>query len=79
MPSSLVNQTDFSNPLGCGRIIKDGRSLQAALKWGHRTVIGECVANLSKSRVGEIIVVLGHREAKSGPFSRVRRRVCDQQ
>jgi molybdenum cofactor cytidylyltransferase len=34
------------------------------LKWGSRTVIAACVDNLRRSRVDEIIVVLGHRESE---------------
>jgi molybdenum cofactor cytidylyltransferase len=32
------------------------------LKWGKRTVIGECVHQWRNSRLAEIFVVLGHRE-----------------
>jgi molybdenum cofactor cytidylyltransferase len=32
------------------------------LKWGTRTVIGECVHQLRNSKLAEIFVVLGHRE-----------------
>ncbi len=32
------------------------------LKWGTRTVIGECVQQLHDSKLDEIFVVLGHRE-----------------
>jgi molybdenum cofactor cytidylyltransferase len=32
------------------------------LKWGKRTVIGECVHQMRNSRLAEIFVVLGHRE-----------------
>jgi molybdenum cofactor cytidylyltransferase len=32
------------------------------LKWGKRTVIGECIYQLRNSRLAEIFVVLGHRE-----------------
>jgi molybdenum cofactor cytidylyltransferase len=32
------------------------------LKWGTRTVIGECVYQMSDSKLDEIFVVLGHRE-----------------
>jgi molybdenum cofactor cytidylyltransferase len=32
------------------------------LKWGKRTVIGECVQQMRNSRLAEIFVVLGHRE-----------------
>ncbi len=34
------------------------------LKWGTRTVIGACIDNLKRSRVDEIIVVLGFRESE---------------
>jgi molybdenum cofactor cytidylyltransferase len=34
------------------------------LKWGSRTVIAACVDNLRRSRVDEIVVVLGHRESE---------------
>ena len=33
------------------------------LKWGKRTVIGECVHQLRNSQLADIYVVLGHREA----------------
>lgn len=32
------------------------------LKWGTRTVIGECIHQLRNSKLDEIFVVLGHRE-----------------
>ncbi len=32
------------------------------LKWGKRTVIGECVHQMRNSQLSEIFVVLGHRE-----------------
>jgi molybdenum cofactor cytidylyltransferase len=32
------------------------------LKWGKRTVIGECVYQMRNSKLAEIFVVLGHRE-----------------
>src|SRR3989454_10473045 len=32
------------------------------LKWGKRTVIGECVHQMPNSQLAEIFVVLGHRE-----------------
>jgi molybdenum cofactor cytidylyltransferase len=32
------------------------------LKWGTRTVIGECIHQLSDSKLDEVFVVLGHRE-----------------
>ena len=33
------------------------------LKWGKRTVIGECVHQMRNSDLADIFVVLGHREA----------------
>ena len=33
------------------------------LKWGKRTVIGECVHQMRNSGLADIFVVLGHREA----------------
>src|SRR5258706_192378 len=37
------------------------------LKWGKRTVIGECVHQMRLSQVADIFVVLGHREAEIRP------------
>jgi len=37
------------------------------LKWGKRTVIGECVHQLRASQLADIFVVLGHREAEIRP------------
>jgi molybdenum cofactor cytidylyltransferase len=34
------------------------------LKWGVRTVIGECVHQMRNSELADIFVVLGHREAE---------------
>jgi len=49
----------------------ESRRMQGAfkplLKWGNRTVIGECVHQLQKSRLADIYVVLGHREAEIRP------------
>ncbi|MGH9803154.1 MAG: nucleotidyltransferase family protein, partial [Blastocatellia bacterium] len=33
------------------------------LKWGKRTVVGECVHKLRSSQLADIFVVLGHRES----------------
>lgn len=45
----------------------ESRRMQGAfkplLKWGKRTVIGECVHQLRNSQLADIFVVLGHREA----------------
>ncbi len=44
----------------------ESRRMQGAfkplLKWGKRTVIGECIHQMRNSQLAEIIVVLGHRE-----------------
>jgi CTP:molybdopterin cytidylyltransferase MocA len=37
------------------------------LKWGKRTVIGECVHQLRQSQLDDLYVVLGHREAEVRP------------
>jgi molybdenum cofactor cytidylyltransferase len=37
------------------------------LKWGKRTVIGECVHQMRNSQLADIIVVLGHRESEIRP------------
>jgi molybdenum cofactor cytidylyltransferase len=45
----------------------ESRRMQPAfkplLKWGKRTVIGECVHQMRQSALADIFVVLGHREA----------------
>ena len=45
----------------------ESRRMQPAfkplLKWGKRTVIGECVEQMCNSQLADIFVVLGHREA----------------
>lgn len=45
----------------------ESRRMQGAfkplLKWGKRTVIGECVHQMRNSQLADIFVVLGHREA----------------
>jgi molybdenum cofactor cytidylyltransferase len=46
----------------------ESRRMQPAfkplLKWGRRTVIGECVEQMRRSQLADIFVVLGHREAE---------------
>ncbi len=37
------------------------------LKWGRRTVVGECVHQMRNSELADIFVVLGHREAEIRP------------
>ncbi len=50
--------------LAAGESSRMEGAFKPLLKWGNRTVIGACVESLRKSRVGEIIVVLGHREGE---------------
>lgn len=53
--------------LAAGESKRMGGSFKPLLKWGRRTVIGECVYNLRQSQLTELIVVLGHREAEIRP------------
>ena len=53
--------------LAAGESSRMAGAFKPLLKWGKRTVIGACVEGLRKSRVGEIIVVLGHRESEIRP------------
>jgi molybdenum cofactor cytidylyltransferase len=53
--------------LAAGESSRMEGAFKPLLKWGKRTVIGACVDSLRKSRVDEIIVVLGHREAEIRP------------
>lgn len=50
--------------LAAGESSRMEGAFKPLLKWGTRTVISACVDNLRNSRVGEIIVVLGHRESE---------------
>ncbi len=54
--------------LAAGESSRMEGAFKPLLKWGNRTVIGTCVDSLRKSRVGEIIVVLGHREQEVRSF-----------
>jgi molybdenum cofactor cytidylyltransferase len=47
--------------LAAGESSRMEGAFKPLLTWGKRTVIGACVENLRRSRLGEIIVVLGHR------------------
>lgn len=53
--------------LAAGESSRMEGAFKPLLKWGKRTVIGACVESLRKSRVDEIIVVLGHRESEIRP------------
>ena len=48
--------------LAAGESSRMQGAFKPLLKWGKRTVIGECVHQLRNSQLAEIIVVLGHRE-----------------
>lgn len=50
--------------LAAGESRRMGGDFKPLLKWGTRTVIGACIDNLKRSRVDEIIVVLGFRESE---------------
>ena len=50
--------------LAAGESSRMEGAFKPLLKWGTRTVISACVDNLRNSRVGEIIVVLGHRASE---------------
>ena len=49
--------------LAAGESKRMGGAFKPLLKWGKTTVIDACIKNLKKTRLDEIIVVLGHREA----------------
>jgi molybdenum cofactor cytidylyltransferase len=53
--------------LAAGESTRMGGAFKPLLPWGKRTVIGACVENLRRSRLDEIVVVLGHREAEIRP------------
>jgi molybdenum cofactor cytidylyltransferase len=48
--------------LAAGESSRMRGSFKPLLKWGKRTVIGECVHQMRNSQLAEIFVVLGHRE-----------------
>ena len=48
--------------LAAGESSRMQGSFKPLLKWGKRTVIGECVYQMRNSKLAEIFVVLGHRE-----------------
>ncbi len=50
--------------LAAGESRRMSGDFKPLLKWGTRTVIGACIDNLKRSRVDEIIVVLGFRESE---------------
>src|SRR5262249_15706271 len=48
--------------LAAGESSRMQGAFKPLLKWGKRTVVGECVHQLRNSQLAEIFVVLGHRE-----------------
>ena len=48
--------------LAAGESSRMQGAFKPLLKWGKRTVIGECVHQMRDSQLAEIFVVLGHRE-----------------
>jgi CTP:molybdopterin cytidylyltransferase MocA len=48
--------------LAAGESSRMQGSFKPLLKWGKRTVIGECVHQMRNSQLAEIFVILGHRE-----------------
>ena len=50
--------------LAAGESTRMNGDFKPLMKWGTRTVISQCIDNLKRSRVDEIIVVLGHRESE---------------
>ena len=50
--------------LAAGESKRMAGAFKPLLKWGTSTVIETCIDHLRRSRLGEIIVVLGYREAE---------------
>jgi molybdenum cofactor cytidylyltransferase len=48
--------------LAAGESSRMQGAFKPLLKWGKRTVIGECIYQMRYSQLAEIFVVLGHRE-----------------
>lgn len=48
--------------LAAGESSRMQGAFKPLLKWGKRTVIGECIHQMRNSQLAEIFVVLGHRE-----------------
>ena len=53
--------------LAAGESSRMQGAFKPLLRWGKRTVIGECVNQMRNTRLGDIFVVLGHREAEIRP------------
>ena len=50
--------------LAAGESTRMQPDFKPLLKWGKRTVIGECVHQMRASQLADIFIVLGHREAE---------------
>jgi len=48
--------------LAAGESTRMDGGFKPLLKWGRRTVIGECINQMRNSQLADIFVVLGHRE-----------------
>jgi CTP:molybdopterin cytidylyltransferase MocA len=53
--------------LAAGESTRMQGAFKPLLKWGKRTVIGECVHQMRNSKLADIFVVLGHRESEIRP------------
>ena len=50
--------------LAAGKSTRMNGDFKPLMKWGTRSIISQCIDNLKRSRVDEIIVVLGHRQSE---------------
>jgi molybdenum cofactor cytidylyltransferase len=50
--------------LAAGESSRMNGDFKPLMKWGSRSIIAQCIDNLKRSRVDEIIVVLGHRQSE---------------
>ncbi len=50
--------------LAAGESSRMNGDFKPLMKWGTRSIIAQCIDNLKRSRVDEIIVVLGHRQSE---------------
>lgn len=53
--------------LAAGESTRMDGGFKPLLKWGRRTVIGECIHQMRNSQLADIFVVLGHREGDIRP------------
>ncbi len=50
--------------LAAGESSRMNGDFKPLMKWGTRSIISQCIDNLKRSRVDEIVVVLGHRQSE---------------